>query len=177
MPSRTRRFRRGLYRFINREVLHRHLPHRPRGAARSSARAARCGRPDRRSSSSACPTRPASATSPSRQVIPVRYQGRWAVRPPDVPQRPPADRRRPRDLGLPQRSWPGPSSASKRHAGRALITARSGRHGNDGLAKHRTLDHREGPGLPQAPNWLLKIIPHVDCTPRICELVATTSRT
>ena len=37
--------------------------------------------------------------------------------------------------------------------------------------KHRTLDH--GPILESllAPSYLLKIIPHVDGTPRICELV------
>jgi acetoacetate decarboxylase len=37
--------------------------------------------------------------------------------------------------------------------------------------KHRTLDLvAEAKGLG-APNFLLKIIPHVDGTPRICELV------
>ena len=37
--------------------------------------------------------------------------------------------------------------------------------------KHRTLEH--GPVLQslQVPSYLLKIIPDVDCSPRICELV------
>ncbi len=37
--------------------------------------------------------------------------------------------------------------------------------------KHRELDH--GPLLKSLarPNFMIKIIPHVDCTPRICELV------
>ncbi len=37
--------------------------------------------------------------------------------------------------------------------------------------KHRTLDTDKVLKSLQAPNFLLKIIPHVDCTPRICELV------
>ena len=37
--------------------------------------------------------------------------------------------------------------------------------------KHRALDHETVLASLQAPSFLLKIIPHVDCTPRICELV------
>lgn len=37
--------------------------------------------------------------------------------------------------------------------------------------KHRTLEAAAVLASLQAPNYLLKIIPHVDCTPRICELV------
>ena len=37
--------------------------------------------------------------------------------------------------------------------------------------KHRALDHDKILASLLAPNYLLKIIPHVDCTPRICELV------
>ena len=37
--------------------------------------------------------------------------------------------------------------------------------------KHRTLDPNKVLKSLQAPSFLLKIIPHVDCTPRICELV------
>ena len=37
--------------------------------------------------------------------------------------------------------------------------------------KHRTLDNTAVCAGLQAPNYLLKIIPHVDGTPRICELV------
>lgn len=37
--------------------------------------------------------------------------------------------------------------------------------------KHRALDHATVLQSLQAPSFLLKIIPHVDCTPRICELV------
>lgn len=37
--------------------------------------------------------------------------------------------------------------------------------------KHRTLDLRQVLRSLEAPSFLLKIIPHVDCTPRICELV------
>jgi acetoacetate decarboxylase len=37
--------------------------------------------------------------------------------------------------------------------------------------KHRSLDSDAVLASLKAPNWMLKIIPHVDCTPRICELV------
>ncbi|PLZ02950.1 acetoacetate decarboxylase [Burkholderia sp. WAC0059] len=37
--------------------------------------------------------------------------------------------------------------------------------------KHRTLDIAEQKRRLEAPNFLLKIVPHVDGTPRICELV------
>jgi acetoacetate decarboxylase len=37
--------------------------------------------------------------------------------------------------------------------------------------KHRTLDSDKVLKSLQAPSYLLKIIPHVDCSPRICELV------
>ncbi len=37
--------------------------------------------------------------------------------------------------------------------------------------KHRALPHERILASLQAPNYLLKIIPHVDGTPRICELV------
>lgn len=37
--------------------------------------------------------------------------------------------------------------------------------------KHRTVDHEKVLKSLLAPSYLLKIIPHVDCTPRICELV------
>jgi acetoacetate decarboxylase len=37
--------------------------------------------------------------------------------------------------------------------------------------KHTALNLADVTASLQAPNYLLKIIPHVDCTPRICELV------
>ena len=37
--------------------------------------------------------------------------------------------------------------------------------------KHRALDPAKVKASMLQPNFLLKIIPHVDCTPRICELV------
>ena len=37
--------------------------------------------------------------------------------------------------------------------------------------KHRTMDASLVMKSLQMPNWMIKIIPHVDCTPRICELV------
>lgn len=37
--------------------------------------------------------------------------------------------------------------------------------------KHKAIDTRKVLSSLEAPSFLLKIIPHVDCTPRICELV------
>ncbi|MDP3495630.1 MAG: acetoacetate decarboxylase [Hyphomonadaceae bacterium] len=37
--------------------------------------------------------------------------------------------------------------------------------------KHRPMDQAKAKAAIAAPAFLLKIIPHVDCTPRICELV------
>jgi acetoacetate decarboxylase len=37
--------------------------------------------------------------------------------------------------------------------------------------KHKTLDHAPVLASLSRPNFMIKIIPHVDCTPRICELV------
>ena len=37
--------------------------------------------------------------------------------------------------------------------------------------KHRPVDHDAVLKGMKAPNFMIKIIPHVDCTPRICELV------
>jgi len=37
--------------------------------------------------------------------------------------------------------------------------------------KHRALDHEAVAKTLASPSFLLKIIPHVDGTPRICELV------
>jgi acetoacetate decarboxylase len=37
--------------------------------------------------------------------------------------------------------------------------------------KHTALDANKVKAAMAEPNFLLKIIPHVDCTPRICELV------
>ena len=37
--------------------------------------------------------------------------------------------------------------------------------------KHKAMDHAVAKAALEAPAFLLKIIPHVDGTPRICELV------
>ena len=37
--------------------------------------------------------------------------------------------------------------------------------------KHRPFDHDKALAAVTGENYLLKIIPHVDCTPRVCELV------
>ncbi len=37
--------------------------------------------------------------------------------------------------------------------------------------KHRELDHAQVLDSLAKPNFMIKIVPHVDCTPRICELV------
>ena len=37
--------------------------------------------------------------------------------------------------------------------------------------KHREIDHAPLLKSLAKPNFMIKIIPHVDCTPRVCELV------
>ena len=37
--------------------------------------------------------------------------------------------------------------------------------------KHREIDHAPLLKSLAKPNFMIKIVPHVDCTPRICELV------
>ena len=37
--------------------------------------------------------------------------------------------------------------------------------------KHTTLNSDEIKKMLQKPSYVLKVVPHVDCTPRICELV------
>ena len=48
--------------------------------------------------------------------------------------------------------------------GQRVVTATMG-------YKHRALDLKKIEAQLKGPNYLLKIIPHVDCSPRICELV------
>ena len=125
------------------------------------------------SSSSACPTRPASATTPrAGQVIPVRFEGEhggyvhacsWTTS-----RRSPAGA----SCGAFRRS-----SRRRAHASRRTrCSARSLRQRAIAVAtmgyKHRALDLATVKASLMAPNFLLKIIPHVDGTPRICELVA-----
>ena len=108
------------------------------------------------------------------QVIPVRFrrpQGRLLAL--HVPQRRAADRRRARALGLSEeaRRTRRCASRSTRWSARSTTARCGSRTGDDGLQAPARPTHGAMKASLAAPNFLLKIIPHVDGTPRICELV------
>src|SRR6202040_479254 len=105
----------------------------------------------------------------------LQVEGRRAagrrLRPRHVPRRQRTDRRRARDLGLPKKlaspkvAHEGDVVVCTLHYGSVLcVTATMG-------FKHRELDPAPLLKALARPNFMIKIIPHVDCTPRICELV------
>jgi acetoacetate decarboxylase len=111
----------------------------------------------------------------SGQVIPVRYAGQEGLLCPlDVPgQRSRADRRRTRKPGLSEETGAAQNHARRRcnrgHiALRAVPLCALATFGY----KHRAADKQETLRALRTPNFVLKIIPHVDgARPRICELV------
>jgi acetoacetate decarboxylase len=71
----------------------------------------------------------------------------------------------PKKLGSPEISHEGDVVVCTLHYGSVLcVTATMG-------FKHRELDPAPLLKALARPNFMIKIIPHVDCTPRICELV------
>ena len=83
-----------------------------------------------------------------------------------------ADRRRPRALGLPQEAGEPEPQGREGHAGRhARLRLGARGHRHDGLQAPHADTRRRSRLAMRSPNFLIKIIPHVDGTPRICELV------
>ena len=83
-----------------------------------------------------------------------------------------ADRRRPRALGISEEAGGGRRSAVESdvlvgtlHYGSVLCASATMGY------KHRAVDLDAVLKSMKAPNFMLKIIPHVDGSPRICELV------
>jgi acetoacetate decarboxylase len=71
----------------------------------------------------------------------------------------------PKKLAMPKISHESETLVCTLHYGSVLcVSATMG-------YKHRELDHGSLLKSLAKPNFMLKIIPHVDCTPRICELV------
>ncbi|HOM14096.1 MAG TPA: acetoacetate decarboxylase [Rubrivivax sp.] len=108
----------------------------------------------------------------SGQVIPVRYQGQMGgyVHQMFLNDHPPIAGGR-EIWGFPKKlAWPE-FRVEKETLGGVL------KYGPLPVAvatmgyKYRTLDHAKVLASLQAPNFLLKIIPHVDCSVRVCELV------
>jgi acetoacetate decarboxylase len=108
----------------------------------------------------------------SGQVIPVRYQGQMGgyVHQMYLNDHPPIAGGR-EIWGFPKKlAWPE-FRVEKETLGGVL------KYGPLPVAvatmgyKYRTLDPAKVLASLQAPSYLLKIIPHVDCSPRICELV------
>jgi acetoacetate decarboxylase len=81
------------------------------------------------------------------------------------------DRRRPRDLGIPQEARDPEGLPRERDAGlHAALRHGALRHRDHGLQAPRDRSCA-APEVAGEPNFMIKIIPHVDCTPRVCELV------
>ena len=109
MPLTSPAFPPGPYRFVDREYLHHHLPHRPRGACADRAGAARARR--RHLVKYEFIRMPDSTGfgdyTESGQVIPVSFRGRQGrLHALHVPRRSSADRRRPRALGISEEARP-----------------------------------------------------------------------
>ena len=175
MPLTSPAYPLGPYRFINREYLIITYRTDPAEAARAGAGAARDRREPlvkfefiRMPDFDRLRRLHRERTGHSRLV--PRPQGR--LHPLHVPQRPSADRRRARAVGLSQearepdaaRRRPTPWSARSTTARCAIATGTMG-------YKHKPADLAAVKASLAEPNFLLKIIPHVDGTPRICELV------
>ncbi len=105
----------------------------------------------------------------SGQVIPVRYQGETGgYTPPDVPQRPSADRRRageiwgfPKKLAQPSLAVETDTLVGTLNYGSVRVA--TGDHGLQAPRPRHRWPKRKGMA---APNFLLKVIPHVDGRPR-----------
>ena len=99
-----------------------------------------------------------------------RREGR--LRPLDVPGLRPAHCRRARAVGLSEEAGFAGAQGRKGHPAAACL-----RFGSVPVAvatmgyKHQAMDNDKARASVEAPGFLLKIIPHVDGTPRICEIV------
>ena len=112
------------------------------------------------------------------QVIPVRFRGNGRrgagrrLRARHVSRRQFADRRRPRDLGLSQEARQSEDLPRERDAGlHAALRLGALRHRRPWATSTASSIRRRCLKSLARPNFMIKIIPHVDCTPRICELV------
>jgi acetoacetate decarboxylase len=108
----------------------------------------------------------------SGQVIPVRYQGQHGSYVHSMyldDDAPIAGGREiwgfPKKLATPKISHEGDVIVGTLHYGSQLCASATLGY------KHQAVDTATVAQALQAPNFLLKIIPHVDCTPRILELV------
>ena len=155
------------------------LPHRSRAScARSCPSRSRWSATPSTTSSSACRIRPASATTPrparSSRCASGRRTARCRKAAMCMPCISTTIRRSPAGArsGAFRRSSPSPKIAHESetlvctlHYGSVLcVSATMG-------YKHRELDPAPLLKSLAKPNFMIKIIPHVDCTPRICELV------
>ena len=155
-----------------------HLPHRSRAAARAGARAARG---DRRHGE--LRIHPHARFHRLRRLHrnrpgdpgALQGQGRHGpgrrLRARHVSRRRSADRRRPRDLGLPEEARDSElRTRTTRWSARCTTARCSASPPPWATSTASSITTPIAKSLAQ-PNFMLKIIPHVDGTPRICELV------
>src|SRR5215469_13072766 len=104
--------------------------------------------------------RPGEPQGPQRRLLALH-----------VSRRSSADRRRPRALGL-SKKIAKPTLHDEIDTLVGTLDYGSVRIATGSMGyKHKTADHDAVMASLLAPNFLLKIVPHVDGTPRICELV------
>jgi acetoacetate decarboxylase len=174
MPLTNPSFPPGPYRFFNREYFIITYRTDPRSARRRSARAARSRRADRQ-----IRIHPHARLdgfgdyTETGQVIPVRFKGEEGVYVHSMyldDEGPIAGGRElwgfPKKLASPKIAVESDVLVGTLHYGSVLCASRTMGY------KHRPVDHDAVLKGMKAPNFMLKIIPHVDGTPRICELCA-----
>jgi acetoacetate decarboxylase len=122
--------------------------------------------------SSVCPTRPVSAITETGQVIPVRFEGADGVYVHSMyldDEAPIAGGRElwgfPKKLARPKLEIESDALVGTLHYGSVLCASATMGY------KHRAADNDTVLKGMKKPNFILKIIPHVDGSPRILELV------
>ena len=180
MPLTSPAYPQGPYRFVNREFLVITYRTDPRSAARRGARAAG----DRRAAGQVR-IHPHAGFDRLRRLYrgrpghpgAVRQGARAAIPTPCISTTARRSSAAARCGAFPKKLRPAVAGGRAGHAGRhARLRPGAGRDRHHGL-QARDADHDAVLKSLAAPNFLLKIIPHVDGTPRICELVAIDLRT
>ena len=179
MPLTSPAYPPGPYRFRRPRVPHHHLPHRPEKLRALVPEPLEVDAPLVKYEFIRMPDSTGFGDyTEAGQVIPVSFRGRKGgyTHCMFLNDEPPIAGGR--ELwGFPEEARQPGAEGRDGHAGRhARLRAGARRHRHDGL-QARQADLAAVQASLEAPNFLLKIIPHVDGTPRICELVEYYSRT
>ena len=172
MPLTNPSFPRGPYRFFNREYFVTTYRTDPDALAAVVPEPLEVAEPVVKYEFIPCPFDRLRRLHRDRAGDPGPLQGRRGrLRPFDVSGRRGADRRWPRAVGISQETGLAEIAVESDvlvgtlHYGSVLCASATMGY------KHRPVDHDAVLKGMKTPNFMLKIIPHVDGTPRICELV------